>query len=101
MLPVIDLSEWIGTDSSPRGSRSVIVVQEGENLIGLAIDQLGDVLTVAKDEIVTMDILDVNVQTKLTPQVVRPRAADDSALLLLDIAALGELLNPGKLARSA
>lgn len=102
MLPVVDLSQWINTGVNvQRQSRSIIVVQEGSDLIGLSIDQLGDVLTVAKDEIVTMDTLNVNARTKLTPQVVRPRSANDSALLLLDLNALASLLNPTKYARSA
>jgi chemotaxis signal transduction protein len=102
MLPVVDLAQWINTGTTNlRTSRAVVVVQEGDDLIGLAIDQLGDVLTVAKDEIVTMDTLGTNARTKLTPQVVRPRSADDSALLLLDIQALAALLNPERYARSA
>jgi len=102
MLAVVDLSQWISSGTSKtRKSRSVIVVQEGNDMIGLSIDHLGDVLTVAKDEIVTMDTLNVNDRTKLTPQVVRPRSNDDSALLLLDIHALMGLLHPERLARSA
>ena len=102
MLPVVDLSQWISTGTTAvRTSRAVVVVQEGDDLIGLAIDQLGDVLTVARDEIVTMDTLGTNARTKLTPQVVRPRSANDSALLLLDIQALAALLNPERYARSA
>jgi chemotaxis signal transduction protein len=102
MLPVVDLSQWISSDSgNHHKARAIVVIQEGGDMIGLAIDHLGDVLTVAKDEIVTMDTLNVNARTQLTPQVVRPRSADDSALLLLDVSALAAMLNPGKQARSA
>jgi chemotaxis signal transduction protein len=100
LLPVIDLAHWVSSSNGPE-SRAIVVVREGEQLVGLAVDQLGDVLEVASDEIATVDTLHADPRTRLTPQIVRPRDAKDSALLLLDVAALMSMLRPPSLQRSA
>jgi len=56
---------------------------------------------VASDEIATVDALHTDPRARLTPQIVRPRDAKDSALLLLDVAALMSMLRPPALQRSA
>lgn len=90
MLPVIDLGYWLDTRSQ---ALAVVVLRDGEDLVGLAVDQLGDVLEIGRDEIAPVDALCTDTHRHLTPQVIRPRDSDDVTLLLLDIGTLTAMLH--------
>lgn len=90
VLPVIDLGYWLDTQSQ---ARAIVLLREGDEFVGLAVDQLGDVLEISQDEISSVDVLGNGAHQQLTPQIVRPRDTTDSALLLLDVATLTAMLN--------
>lgn len=86
LVPVIDLARLLG---QPGGAASTIVVaKENDQLVGLAVDQLGDVLEVALSEIATVEASSAGENAGLTPGILRARAASDSTALMLDLAAV-------------
>lgn len=98
LLPVIDLAYWLDRrEMHSARQRAVIVVRHDEQLLGVGVDGLGEVLEISRDEIGTIDALNYDAPRQLTPQLVRPRATQDVALLLLDIGALVNLIRPSQL----
>jgi chemotaxis signal transduction protein len=86
LVPVIDLAQLLGQKSN--GTPTVVIARENGQLLGLAVDQLGDVLEVALSEIATVDAAGTGQNAGLTPGILRARAANDSTALMLDLAAV-------------
>ncbi|AYG70061.1 MULTISPECIES: chemotaxis protein CheW [unclassified Rhizobium] len=52
VIPVIDLAAKLGVHSASHTDRSAIVVAEiGENIIGLVVDRVSDILSIGSDRI--------------------------------------------------
>ena len=52
VIPVIDLAAKLGVRSATHTDRSAIVVAEiGDNIIGLVVDRVSDILSIASDQI--------------------------------------------------
>ncbi len=86
LVPVIDLAKLLGQRSSE--TPTIIVAKENGQLVGLAVDQLGDVLEVALSEIAIVDATSAGQNAGLTPGILRARGANDSTALMLDLAAV-------------
>jgi chemotaxis signal transduction protein len=89
LVPVVELARLLGQKS--RDPRTIVVARVDGQLIGLAVDQLGDVLEVASSEIATFDAQGGSTggaSASMTPGILRARSAEDSAALMLDLAAV-------------
>jgi chemotaxis signal transduction protein len=90
-IPVIDLRVLLGVPSKET-SLLIVVCSDGRSMALLA-DALGDVVQVSSDEIATLDQATQPSLRGLTPRTLVPRAAEDSPVLLLDLAGLGKIAN--------
>jgi chemotaxis signal transduction protein len=89
-IPVIDLRVLLGAPASAATSLVVVVCSDGRSM-GLVADALGDVVQVSTDEIAALDSATQPGSKGLTPKTLVPRSAEDSAVLLLDLARLGKI----------
>jgi chemotaxis signal transduction protein len=94
MVPLVDLARLLGREGA--GTATVmVIVREAEQMLGLAVDALGDVLEIAIDEISPVDAATAAGQGPLlTPRILRARAPGDTAPLMLDLAAVLRATRP-------
>lgn len=78
ILPVVDLGHLLHSDARVQ---AVVVLRDGQQLVGLAVDQLGEVLQISPGEISALDALRTDEGTPLISRVVRPREPGDHALM--------------------
>jgi chemotaxis signal transduction protein len=86
LVPVIDLATLLGQKSTV--APTIVIARENGQLLGLAVDQLGDVFEVGLSEIATVDAAAAGQNGGLTPGIVRARAPGDTTALMLDLAAV-------------
>jgi chemotaxis signal transduction protein len=92
VVPLLDLGTASGSRKA-RKSESVIVVSvPGQPLIGLQVETLGDVVEAPVDSIVAMSQTLGGIDTRLTASMVRPDSANAPLFLLLDPAALAQMM---------
>ncbi|MDD5668892.1 MAG: chemotaxis protein CheW [Candidatus Omnitrophica bacterium] len=84
ILAVIDLSKRLGIGSKPRGERTrIIVVEVGENIVGMIVDSVSEVLRLASDSIEEVPSL---IDTEVPEHYIRGVGKlKDRLLVLLDL----------------
>jgi chemotaxis signal transduction protein len=86
LVPVVDLAQLLGeADTDPH---TIVIAREEGQLLGLAVEQLGDVLEVAVGEIAAFDASGTGQSSALTPGILRARGANDTAALMVDLGAV-------------
>jgi chemotaxis signal transduction protein len=86
LVPVVDLALLLG---QPGGSaQTIVVAREQDQLIGLAVDELGDVLEVAASDIALIEAASGAQRASVTRGILRPRTPEDTSALMLDLAAV-------------
>ncbi|MDE3075245.1 MAG: chemotaxis protein CheW [Chloroflexota bacterium] len=92
VIPVIDLRKRFGTESrdDPR-MRRIIVVEQGDKLVGMIVDGVDEVLTVPATAIEAPDEMVVSVDSQFLAGIVR---LQDRLIILLDH---DQVLSPGEI----
>lgn len=91
IVPVFDLARRFGKDLTAATSKHVvIIVTVKDRLIGLLVDQVSDILSVAIDEIGPIPETDASHQTPFLSGVV---TINDQMVILLDLNTLFDTLN--------
>lgn len=82
VIPVIDLRKRFGVDPKPDGHMArIIVVEQGERLLGMMVDAVDEVLTVPSSTIEPVDEMVVTVDSQFLSGIVR---LEDRLIILLD-----------------
>lgn len=82
VIPVIDLRKRFGVDPKPDSHMArIIVVEQGERLLGMMVDAVDEVLTVPAGSIEPVDEMVVTVDSQFLSGIVR---LEDRLIILLD-----------------
>src|SRR5579883_1418958 len=82
VIPVIDLRKRFGVEPKPDGHMArIIVVEQGERLLGMMVDAVDEVLTVPSNTIEPVDEMVVSVDSQFLSGIVR---LEDRLIIMLD-----------------
>ncbi|HLG73558.1 MAG TPA: chemotaxis protein CheW [Chloroflexota bacterium] len=82
VIPVIDLRKRFGVEPKPDGQMArIIVVEQGERLLGMMVDAVDEVLTVPSNTIEPVDEMVVSVDSQFLSGIVR---LEDRLIIMLD-----------------
>jgi purine-binding chemotaxis protein CheW len=82
VIPVIDLRKRFGVEPKPDGHMArIIVVEQGERLMGMMVDAVDEVLTVPSNTIEPVDEMVVSVDSQFLSGIVR---LEDRLIIMLD-----------------
>lgn len=90
LVPVVDLGTLLGQPHAARtagSAQTIVVAREGGQIVGLAVDGLGDVFDVAPSEIAPVEGTGGE-RDPLTRGILRAREPGDSTALVLDLEAV-------------